>query len=424
MKFVKVLVFILLPVRFLFAQEVIDRVVAIVDNEIILKSELDLQTAYEAVQRNLDPDDPQLKRQILNLMIDEKLLYAQAELDSIIVSDEEVEQQLDYQLNFFIQQYGSRERVEQIYGMSIDKIKREQRSDVRKKLMAQRVQAMKFANIEVTRREVEEFFETYEDSLGLIPEKLEIAHIFINPTATKTVRNRTFELAEEILDSLKNGADFARLAKEYSDDPGSASEGGDLGFVKRGIFFPEFEAAAFALEEGELSDVVESPVGLHIIQLIERRGESIHTRHILLKIKSDDEADLNSIEFLTNIRDSVINGDHSFDYYARMYSDDTETANKGGLLGTFEVGQLDKSLLDVVYKLKVGEISYPKRLEVDPVNYGYHIVHLIEREPEHKPSLAEDFNEIKKLAEFNKKQKLYQNWIKEIKNNIYWEIRI
>ncbi len=407
-----------------FAQDVIDRIVAVVDNEVILQSELDLQVNYDAVQRNLDPNDPQLRLQILNLMIDEKLLYAQAEIDSIEITDDEVERQLDYQLNYFIQQYGSRERVEEIYGMSIERIKREQKNDVRKKLMAQRVQSQKFSEVQVTRREVQEFFETYEDSLGFIPEKFKLAHIFINPQATEKVKKQTRTLANSLIDSIKAGADFGELAKKYSDDPGSAAQGGDLGFVKRGVFFPEFESAAFALKEGELSGIVESPVGLHIIQLLERRGESIHTRHILLKIKADDEADLKAIEFLNEIRDSIRTGVNTFSYYAKNYSDDKETAKFGGELGMFEEGQLEKNLLDQVYKLKEGEIGYPKRLELDANTYGYHIVKLLKRVPEHKPSLEADYNEIKRLAEFQKKQKLYQKWISELKDKIYWETRI
>ena len=278
-----------------FGQETADKIVAIVDDEIIMKSELDYQVNIIAIQTNANPADPALRKKVLNDMITQKLLYAQAELDSIVVSDEEVEQQLDYQMNYFIQQYGSRERVEQTYGMSIDRIKREFRDETRKQMMGERLKQQKFGNVNVTRREVEEFYENYKDSLGLIPEKFELAHIFINPKATSKVKIEAYNLAKTLLDSIKNGADFAALAKEYSDDPGSASKGGDLGTVKRGVFYPEFEAAAFALAPGQLSDVVESPVGYHIIELIDRKGESIHTRHILIKIKADDEADLRAI---------------------------------------------------------------------------------------------------------------------------------
>jgi peptidyl-prolyl cis-trans isomerase SurA len=406
------------------AQEVLDKVVAIVGDEIILKSELDYQTTYRAAQRNLDPNDETLRRQILNEEIEKKLLYAQAELDSIEISDEEIESQLDYQLNFFKQQYGSQERLESAYGMSIERIRRELRDETRKNLMAQTVQNQKFGMVDVSRKEVDDFFETYQDSLGLIPEKFEIAHIFINPKANDRVTKKAKDFAQSLLDSIRAGADFAKLAKQYSNDPGSAKLGGDLGFVKRGVFFPEFESAAFALAEGQISEVIKSPVGFHIIQLLERRGESINTRHILIKIKNDDDADLESITILSDLRDSILSEKNTFAYYARTYSDDKETSKFGGKLGNFEVGQLDKSLLDQVYKLKEGEISFPKRLNLDNGEYGFHIIKLVKRTPEHLANIDNDYEDIKRLVIFDKRQKLYLKWMSELKSKIFWEIRL
>ncbi len=420
----KIIIVSLLLTAAAFSQEVLDRIVAVVDNEIILQSELEFQMNLFAAQRRMDPNTPGLRDQILNNMIDEKLIYAQAQLDSIEVTEEEVEQRIDYQIETFKQQYGSIQRMEEIYGMSIEKIKRELHDDVKKNLMVQKLQQKKFGTIEATRREVEEFFETYKDSIGMIPEKLKIYHIFRNPKASERIKKKARELAQALLDSLKAGADFAELAKKYSDDPGSASQGGDLGFVKRGIFYPEFEAVAFSLKKGELSGVVESPVGYHIIQMLERRGESVHTRHILIKIKPDEDADLETIEFLSALRDSIIQGKGTFQEYAKKYSEDKETAPFGGELGTFYINQLDKNLLDIVSKLKEGEISFPRRLNYSPTTYGYHIVYLKSRVPQHPANLDEDYKEIKQLADEYKKQKEYERWIKEIKKKIFWEIRI
>ncbi len=409
-----------------FAQkeEVVDKIVAVVQNEIITKSELDVRAAYIATRMNKNPNDPAFREKILEQMIDEKLLYVQAKLDSIEVTDEQIDRQLEMQMNYFIQQYGSKERVEQVYGMSIERIKREFREDVKKDLMAQMVQQRKFGNVDVTRREVYEFFEEYKDSLGLIPEKLTISHIFINPQNNKRLQKKAYEFAKSLLDSLKNGADFAELARKYSDDPGSASDGGNLGWAKRGLFYPEFEAAAFGLNKGEISGVVKTPVGYHIIQLLDKRGEAINARHILVKVKSDDEADLKAIELLTEIRDSIIKGYGTFEEFARKYSDDKESAKFGGKLGTFEVSKLDKQTRDAVYKLKEGEISYPKRLDINRTTYGFHIVRLDKRVRQHKPDPEKDYDDIKQLAILRKKQKLYQEWLKEIKSRIYWEIRI
>ncbi|KAF0139586.1 MAG: Parvulin-like peptidyl-prolyl isomerase [Stygiobacter sp.] len=403
--------------------QVLDKVIAVVDNEIILKSELEFRVNMEATQRNMNPADSTLRRAILNSLIEEKLMYAQAEMDTIKVTDEQVTQQLEYQINYFIQQYGSREKLEQVYGMPIEKIKRSLQEDTRKNIMAQMLQQKKFGQVESSRKEVEEFFSTIKDSLPIVQQKFHIYHIFQNPKTGERIKQKARDFAKSLLDSIKGGKDFAELAKKYSDDPGSQANGGDLGFQKRGVLVPEFEATAYALAPNQLSNVVESPFGFHIIQMIERRGDAIHARHILIKIKADDEADLRSIEFLNDIRDSIVRKVNTFDYYAKKYSDDKENARFGGEIGTFESSQLDKGLTDVVYKLKEGDLSYPKRIEIDRTTYGYHIVKLAERIPEHKANLDLDYPEIKRLSDYAKKQKLYAKWMKEIKEKIYWEIR-
>lgn len=407
-----------------YSQEVLDKIVAVVDNEFILKSELEFQTNMVATQRKIDPNSPELQKQVLNSIIEEKLIYAQANFDSIMVSDEEIANRIDYQLNVFKQQYGSIEKVEQMYGMSIEKIKRELRDEVRKSLMIQKLQEKNFASIEASRREVETFFSTYKDSLGVIPEKVKISHIYRNPKASSTNKDKYRQFAKAILDSIKNGSDFAEMAKKYSEDPGSAVQGGDLGFVKRGVFYPEFEAASFTLETNQISEIVESPVGYHIIQMLERRGESIKTRHILIKIKLDEQADLNTISFLTDVRDSIVRKFGTFSDYAKKYSEDNDTAPFGGDLGTFFIGQIDKQLLDAVAKLKEGEIGFPRRIEYSEGNYGYHIVYLEKRVSQHLANLDIDYPEIKKLAEDYKKQKKYTEWIEKLKEKIYWDVRI
>ena len=418
-----IILFLLLTIS-IFPQQVIDKIVAVVDNEIILQSELDFQTNLIAAQRKIDPKTSGLKEQILNALIEEKLAYAQANFDSIIVSEDEINNRIDYQLNVMTQQYGSREKIEQLYGMSIEKIKRELRDDVRKNIMVQKLQEKNFAYVDATRREVEDFFSQYKDSIGVIPEKVTIAHIYRNPKTTDKLKAATREFAQSLLDSIKNGADFGELAKKYSEDPGSASQGGDLGFVKRGVFYPEFETAAYELEAGQLSGVVESPVGFHIIEMIEKRGESIHTRHILIKTKADEEADLKAIQFLSDLRDTLIENMDMFSFYAKLYSEDNETVKFGGELGTFYLNQLDKNLLDAVSKLKKGEIGFPRRIEYGGGNYGYHIVYLKDRIPQHNANLESDYAEIKKLADDYKKQQEYQKWIASLKKKIYWEIRI
>lgn len=420
----KIFLLMFLPMMFVNSQTVLDKIVAVVDNEIILKSELDYQVNFTTAKENLDATDAAIQNRILDQMIEERLLYAQAELDSVTVSNEQVTSQLENQLNFFIRQYGSEENVEKVYGMSIDKIRRELRDDVKKSLMAQTLQQQKFGAVEVSRREVEEFYNANKDSLGIIPERFTLQHIFVNPRGGERVKTKAKNFMRTIIDSLNAGVDFGELAKRYSEDPGSASRGGDLGYVKRGVFFPEFEAAAYSLRAGERSGIIESPVGYHIIELLDRRGESIHTRHILVKIKSDDEADLQAIELLSEIRDSLLNGVNTIGYYAAKYSDDENSAKLDAELGVFEISQLDDKMKEYVYKLEKGEISFPKRLEIDETTYGFHIVKMKNRVREHVASIEKDYEDIKRIAVFNKKQKLYKAWVQEIKDKIFWEVRI
>lgn len=422
MKF-RIIYLVLLFTISLFPQQVVDKIVAVVDNEIILQSEVNFQTNLLAAQRKLDPNDPELKKRVLNSMIDDKLVYAQADIDSIKISESEINQRVDYQINVFTQQYGSIEKVEQVYGMSLSKIKREIRDDIKKNLMVQKIQQKKFGDVNATRREIESFYYQFKDSLGIIPEKVHIAHIFRKPEASKETIKKHYNFVQAIKDSILKGSDFAIMAKKYSEDPGSAVKGGDLGFVKKGVFYSQFEAAAFALKVGEISPIIETPVGLHIIQLLEKRGEAIHTRHILMKLKKGEQADFRAINFLNSLRDSIVRFNKSFKEMAKKYSEDDNSKNFGGDLGTFYFNQLDKSTLDVVTKLGEGEISFPRRFEFGSDSYGYHIVILKERKPQHSANLITDYNELAKLATEYKKQKKYERWIKDLKNKIFWQIK-
>ena len=424
MKFKFFVLLLMLTSGLVYAQKQIDRIAAVVDNEIILQSELDYQVKLVAAQKKVDPEAPGLKEQVLNQMVEEKLAYAQALLDSVQVTEDEINQRIDYQIQYFIQQYGSKEKVEQLYGMSIEKIKRTLADPVKKQILVQQLEDKKFRDVDATRREVDSFFDTYKDSIGVIPEKVQVAHIFIVPKVTDKMKEKYRAFAQSILDSIKHGSDFADMAKKYSEDPGSAAEGGDLGWVGKGVFYPEFEAAAFALKQGALSDVVESPVGFHIIQMLDKRGDKIHARHILIKIKKSDQADLSAIELLTSLRDSIVQGKGTFAEFAKKYSEDKETSAYGGDLGTFFLNQLDQNMLDIISKMKEGEISFPKRIDYGKGNYGYHIVLVEKRISQHQASLDTDYQEIKKLADQFKKQKLYDAWIKQLKDKIYWKIMI
>lgn len=210
-------------------KEVVDRIVAVVGDEVILESDLSVRVQAAVLQNQVDQNDPNLKRNVLEAMINEKLILAQAVLDSIIISDDEVNQLLDSRIKQLIQQYGSEQRLEQAAGMPLVKLKRDVKEEWRKQLMVNRLQEKKFADVQVSRRDVEEFFSVYRDSLPVVPEEFELSHIFIVPKASAEARQIAHNKAKALYDSLKAGADFAELAKRYSEDIATGKNGGDLG---------------------------------------------------------------------------------------------------------------------------------------------------------------------------------------------------
>jgi peptidyl-prolyl cis-trans isomerase SurA len=414
-----VLVILALPV----SAQVLDRVVAVVDNEIILESELNAQVQFYVSNNKLDPNTPGVKEQVLQSMINEKLILAKAIEDSVSVSDEEVQQQLDAVIQQRVQQFGSEAKLEEVYAMPISRIKREFREEMRKNLLTQRLQQQRFGSTNISRRQVEDFFQTYKDSLGNVPEEVELAHIYIKPGFDKEAHAVARAKAQAILDSIKAGADFASLAKRNSEDIGSAQQGGDLGFVRRGQFVKEFEAAVFSLAENQLSGLVETEFGIHIIQLLGRRGDAVHPRHILIRVPRTESSDQVAITLLDSIRTAVLGG-ANFAELAKKYSQDESTAPVGGDLGTAELEAIpDKSLYATVLPMKAGEISKPEKLQTGN-NYGYHIVWMKKRTPAHPLTLDGDYQRIETIALNYKRTKDYQAWLEDLKSKIYWQSRL
>jgi len=415
-------IFILLAGLSVARSQMLDRIVGVVDNDIILESELNAQVQLLIINNKIDPNTPGLKEQVLQSMIDQKLIVAKAIEDSVTVTDDEVQQQLDNVIQQRIQQFGSEARLEELYGMPLSRIKREFRDEMRKNLLAQKVQQQRFGAAQIGRYEVEEFYRTYKDSLPRVPEEVELAHIFIRPKVSEEAKAAARKKAEALLDSLKAGADFASLARRSSEDPGSAAQGGDLGLVRRGMFVKEFETAVFALADSQISGPVESEFGYHIIQLLERRGDAVHARHILIRVERTKASDDSAIAVLNRLRDSALAGT-SFAELAKKYSERRETALIGGQLGTFELEQLDKDTYAAVVPLKQGEISQPVRL-AEGNSYGFHIILVKRRTPAHAMTLEQDYHRIEALALNFKRNKDYQDWLTELRKQIYWQSRL
>jgi peptidyl-prolyl cis-trans isomerase SurA len=412
---------VILSLGSLTAQTMIDRIVAVVGNEIITESDLNERVKFVAVQNNLDPKREDLRRQILDGMISEKLILAQALIDSVEITDEEVTRALDQQIANFVRQVGSEQRVEEIYGKSMSRIKREYKDEMKNQLLAQKERQQHEASISVTRREVEDFYEAYRDSLPQVPEEFELSHIYMVPKADPKVEEKTRAVLQKILDSIRAGGDFADFARRYSADPGSASSGGDLGWEKRGAFVRDFEETAFGLRNGEISGIVKTVFGLHIIQMIERRGESIHVRHILMKIEKGAASDSATVDTLRAIRRRIMGGE-SFADMAKLYSEDEDTKKLGGNLGSLTADQLQPDFAEQVKNLKEGDISMPLRAVVG-ASYGYHIIWMRKRIPPHNVDLKNDFKRVEQFALYMKKNKINAEWLNELKKTIYMDIR-
>ncbi len=403
-------------------RQVLDRIVAIVGGEIITESELTLQTTQVAVQNRLNPADSALRHRVLEAMISDKLILAQAQLDSISITDDEVTQALDQQLQYLEKNYGSRERLEQAAGMPLSKIKREFRDDIKNRLMIERLKQTKFGDLQISRREVEEFFNTFKDSLPQVPEQVELRQIVLYPKVTSEYKSNSRKKAEELLDSLKHGADFSALARTYSEDAGSAKNGGDLGLVRRGIFVKEFEEASYALEPGQISGIVETQFGFHIIKLLEKKGEAIRPQHILIRMAKTGESDSTVINSLNIFRQRILKGE-DFTEIAKRSSEDEETKAFGGWLGVIEVPRLSDELHQAEQNLQPGNISTPIKLKLGN-DYAYSIIQLMQRIQPHAMSLQQDYQRVEQLAKVFKQNKLYSEWLEKIKGNIYHELKL
>lgn len=405
--------------------DVLDKVVAVVGKEAIYLSDLRAQTEFYAVSNRISPETPGLREQVLDAMINEKLLLAEAQRDTNVrVTEDQVTQRLDELIAQRIAnpQIGSEKRLEELYGMPVSRMKREFRDEMRKQILAQQLQQIHFDGVTVSRREVEEFYTTYKDSLPEVPEEYEIYHVFRYPRVSVAMREAITAKARAVLDSIKLGGDFAEFARRYSDDKATAASGGELGLWKRGEFVPDFEEIVFSLKEGQLSDIVETSRGFHIIQLIERRGERVNARHILFRAEVDSTSTLEAISFLRALKDSAQQGT-PFTELAKRYSDDKESGPLGGLIGRLTGDQFDPELVKVAETMQPGEISDPVELTSGNVR-GFHIIYLKDRVPKHLMNTAQDWKRLEDMALGYKRNTEYQKWLLELRDKIYWELRL
>lgn len=401
----------------------LDGVAAVVGGETILRSEVAAAVLMKQAEFPGLPDSA-LRDLVIKAMIDQKLLYAKAVEDSVQVTDEEVNQQIDYQLQQIVQSYGSEKRAEEVYGKSLSQIKRDYRDLVRKNILGERWRQQKLADIpRVTRGEVQNFFAQYHDTLASqkVPVQYDVAVITLIIKPSAAAKDSALAIATRILDSLQRGISFEVLAKRWSDDPGSAVSGGDLGFQKRGIFVKEFDQSAFGLKEGETSGLVETMFGYHIIRLIERRGEEVRVRHILIKIPRTSADETTANDSLLNLR-SRINRGESFSAIATKYSEDPDSRPFGGDLGPLAAAALPPGLVEQLRTLKPGEISAPIKSTLPTGEASYKMYLLKRIIPEHTPTLETDYKQIERIAGQFAQQQRYEALMVDVRKQVYWEI--
>lgn len=409
----------------LFAQQQIDGIAAIVGDEIILMSEINSLVAQYALQNKLNlSDNPDLYKEFsqkfLVNRIDEKLLLIQADEDTIKADEDRVEQTLNQQINYMVQQAGSMEKLEEYYGAPIAKVKKDFKKQIENRFRLDMLKQRRFGDTKISRREVEDFYKNYSDSLPSIPPTVDISHILIELNPSEESLQEAHTKISKIEQLLKDGSDFEELAKEYSEDPGSASRGGDLGFVSRGDFVKEFEEVAFSLNEGDYSDIVQTQFGFHIIQLLEKQGEKVHARHILIQLKPTEKDEQAVIQKLKEIREKIINKEATVEEMADKYSDDPNVKEDHGHLGKYRTDSFQiKGFESVSKSLKVGEISEPFQTE-----FGYHIVQLNNSEEERQVSLKKDWEQIEQLALEYKKEDEFKNWVASLRQNIPIDIKV
>ena len=408
------------------AGQTVDKIVAKVDNYIVLKS--DLEGAYQEAQRNRPAGVTVTRCQVLQQLTVEKLLLAKAEIDSVVVEEGRVQSELDRRLQYMTNSYG-RENIEEQFGKSLEEIGEELREDINNQLVVQQMQSTITQDIKVTPAEVRRFFNNIpRDSLPFYSSEVSVGQIVKLPTVSKGQKEVARKKLVDIRARIVGGEEFAKLAKEFSDDPGSGAKGGELGFVERGQFVPEFEAAALRMQPGEMSQPVESPFGYHLIQLIERRGNRYNSRHILIKPNSSTLDVAYAESFLDSLRTQISSDTIPFAKAAKEHSDDKETAGSGGFFigpdGSNRVSteNIDPVIFFTIDTMQVGSITKPIAYRLDNGEPAVRILYLKSKSKPHQANLRDDYQKIYNAALQEKRTRQLEEWFGSARKQVYIEI--
>ena len=407
--------------------QTIEKVEAMIGEEIVLTSDIESKYLQYLSQGNLK--SAEVKCELIEDLLFQKLLINQAKIDSIVVTSEEIDSEISTRLNYFENQLGSIMKVEEYFGKSKLDIEIELGKVIRDQFLAQKVQSTIAVDVKITPAEVSDFFNDQKVSdLPEISTKVEVKQIVIKAIISDDKKKKLRKKLNSFRERVYNGEDFKMLATLYSDDPESAKNGGELGFVNRGELVPEFERAAFRLKEGEISEVVESKFGFHLIQLIKRRGNQINVRHILLKNKVSSTELYNAKVKIEKIEKEIKNGEISFDNAILKYSEDESKKNGGYILNsntmsTFHtLNEMDLSLKFTVENLDSNKISTPIVMQLADQSNAYRILQVSKRIESHTANLIDDFSMINDIALNIKKQDALLDWIQIKINKTYIKI--
>lgn len=410
-------------------EKVIDRIVAVVGNNYILQSDLEAQ--YQQMLSSQEPVNENTKCKILEELLYQKLLLAQAQKDSLDVTEGQIGQELDRRMDYYLKKFGSEERFVEFYGKSSEDFKIDLKDDVRELLLEQQMQGKITGDLSVTPNEVKEYYKSIpEDSIPFINAEVEIGQIVKKPVISVMAKKEAKEKIEGIRQRvLKGEASFASMAVLYSMDPGSSSKGGLYEHIQRGQFVPEWDAWAFKLKPMEISEVFETVYGYFFIQLIERRGEEVDARSILITPEVDATDMIKAKMSLDTTYSGLLADTATFSDMAGRYSDDEETKNNGGLLinpytGSTrfqmdEIGQLDQTIAFAIDQLKIGEFTKPMPTRMMDGKEAYRILYLKNRTKPHKANLTDDYQSIQSATLSVKQQKAIQVWIKKKSADTY-----
>ena len=431
-KFLSLIILVLTSFSSVFAQKItINKIVAIVGDNVILQSDIERDYANYILQGNAE--NQEIKCYLVQQMLTQKLLSQQAVIDSVTVTDDEVTNEADRRMRALIQRAGGQERLEQFLNRSVIQYKDQIRPDIREQLVARKMEGKITENVSVTPLEVKRFFESIpKDSLQYYNAEVEVGEIVMYPELTKKEKEAFRDRAEALRLRIKGGEDFATLARLYSEDPGSAIEGGSLGFFDRQVMVKEFTAMAFKLKPGELSPVFETEHGFHILQVTERRGEQVSARHILIKTSPTPES-LNRIKTsIDTLYQSVVNKRIPFSTAASLYSDNNETKYNGGMMLNAEnvqvrttyipTDKLEPAVFLTIDTMKVGQFSKPELFTARDGKQGYRFLYLKSKTEPHRASLELDFPKLKEMAYEEKVGRTVSEWFEKRRSTTYIKI--